>query len=229
MRMPWTTVNARWDQHTEHSATFLLKSDMWRASKGHTTEPSRWGTCEQLQWRGGRAARHWMPLLVNPPPLSHNLCNDVTRPPTRKIKPLFLITLLSWSAASNRTSRQLFTTLVYTKLGGREVFKTMRARRSCTKMATNLNICTHGNNPPPTITVQDCESHTSTLCSSSQSLQWCDPPAHPEDKTTLFDNAAELKRRFQSHLLAQQLTQVLTSRTSHPTPVRARKIVTTQF
>ena len=73
MRTSWTTVNARWGQHTEHSATFFLKSDMWRASKGHITEPSRWGTCEQLQWRGGRAARHWMPLLVNPPPLSQTI------------------------------------------------------------------------------------------------------------------------------------------------------------
>ena len=31
----------------EHSATFLLKSGMWRASEGHTTEPSCGGTCEQ--------------------------------------------------------------------------------------------------------------------------------------------------------------------------------------
>ena len=30
-------------------------------------------------------------------------------------------------------------------------------------------------------------------------LQWWDPPAHPEDETSLFVNAAELKRRFQSH------------------------------
>ena len=39
-------------------------------------------------------------------------------------------------------------------------------------------------------------------------LQWWDPPAHPTDETTFID-AAELKRRFQSHPLAQQSKQVV--------------------
>ena len=46
--------------------------------------------------------------------------------------------------------------------------KTMRAIRSCPKMATNLNICTHGNIPPSHQTVQGCDTHTATLCSPQQ-------------------------------------------------------------
>ena len=42
--------------------------------------------------------------------------------------------------------------------------------RSCSKKATNLNICTHGNIPPSHQTVQGCDTHTATLC-SPQKLQ----------------------------------------------------------
>ena len=57
----------------------------------------------------------------------------------------------------------------------------------------------------PTKTMQACDTHTSTLCSSPQAFAVM-RPAHPPRRWDNFLYAAELKRRFQSHLITQQST-----------------------
>ena len=80
------------------------------------------------------------------------------------------------------------------------------------KIARRLVLDQNGNNMksarkttslPPTKTMQVCASHTSALCSSSQSCSESRPPTQIME--SLFVKAAELKR-FQSHPLAQQST-----------------------
>ena len=60
---------------------------------------------------------------------------------------------------------------------------------------------------PPTITRNVCDIHTAALCSLPQPFA-VKRPAHPPGRRDNFLNAAELKRRFQSHLITPQATKL---------------------
>ena len=124
------------------------------------------------------------------------------------------LSFLDWAAELKRRfqshSSQLYDTSLQSWVGGRS-FKMHAHNRLCSKMAKDTKICTRVKDDPPSLrSTQACDPHTATLCSSPQPLQWCDP-AHPPERWDLsfLDRAAELKRRFQSHLITQQSTKQL--------------------
>ena len=109
-------------------------------------------------------------------------------------------------------------TTQYLHKAGREggLSKTCAQDRSCTKMVTNANVCTHGY-IPPSLPPKQCKLVNLTPLRSVRHHNPCsDDTCPPTQKMiTRFVIAAELKHRFHSHPIDQQSIQVFTSRTSH--------------
>ena len=159
-------------------------------------------------------------LLPPPAPtssfLAHNLCSDVTRPPTRKMRSFFLdrAAELKRRFQSHHTMQLHNDTSLQSWVGGRS-FQMNARKRLCSKMAKDTKFCARDTTTlPPSKTLKlviltplrSVPHHN--LCSDVTR-----PPTR-KMRSFFLDRAAELKRRIPSHLITQQSIRQL-SGTGH--------------
>ena len=138
----------------------------------------------------------------------HNLCSDVTRPPTRKMRPLFLDRAAELKRRFQSHSIQLYDTSLQSWVGGWS-FKMHAHNRLCSKMAKDTKFARVLKATLPLTKARKLVILTPLRSVPHHNL--CSDVTRPPTRKMrplFLDRAAELNRRFQSHLITQQATKL---------------------